>query len=208
MAVSSANEPGGFDQNLLTRFEDLLTRVSSCVLCENELPGGPRPVVQIHPAARILIAGQAPGRRVHESGIPFNDPSGERLRSWLGITAATFYDPHLFALVPMAFCYPGTGRSGDLPPPPRCAATWRDSLLSLLPDLQLTIVLGQYAQAYHFHDSRATLTERVAAWRDYWPGLVPLPHPSPRNTLWLRRNPWFEQDLVPVLRQRVAEILN
>lgn len=191
----------------MTRFDDLLTQVYSCTLCENELPRGPRPVVQIHPAARILIAGQAPGRRVHETGIPFNDPSGVRLRSWLGVTAATFYDPQLFALVPMAFCYPGSGRSGDLPPPPRCAAAWRDPLLSLLPDLKLTLVLGQYAHAYHFHGSRSSLTERVAAWRDYWPDLVPLPHPSPRNILWLRRNPWFEQNLIPVLQQQVADIL-
>lgn len=207
MVVSSANGPDGLDQNLLTRFDDLLRQVYSCVLCENELPGGPRPVVQIHPAARILVAGQAPGRRVHESGIPFNDPSGVRLRSWLGVTTDTFYDPRLFALVPMAFCYPGSGRSGDLPPPSRCAETWRDSLLTLLPELQLTLVLGQYAHAYHFHDNRSNLTERVAAWRDYWPKLVPLPHPSPRNTLWLRRNPWFEENLIPILQHRVADIL-
>lgn len=207
MVVSSVNSPEGYDQNLLTQFDDVLAQVRACVLCENELPAGPRPVVQIHPAARILIAGQAPGRRVHESGIPFNDPSGVRLRSWLGVTADTFYDPQLFALVPMAFCYPGSGRSGDLPPPSRCAKTWRESLLSLLPDLQLTLVLGQYAHAYHFQDSRSNLTERVAAWRDYWPDMVPLPHPSPRNTLWLRRNPWFEQNLIPILQQRVADIL-
>ena len=191
----------------MTPFDDLLVRVKSCALCANELPGGPRPIVQIHPAARILIAGQAPGRKVHVSGIPFNDPSGVRLRSWLGVTADTFYDPQQFTLVPMAFCYPGTGRSGDLPPLPRCAETWREPLLSRLTDLKLIVVLGQYAHAYHFHDSRLTLTERVAAWRDYWPDLVPLPHPSPRNTLWLRRNPWFEQNLIPILQQRVAEIL-
>ncbi|SRR6056297_1448038 len=207
MVVSLVNGSDGLDQNLSTQFDELLARVHSCTLCANELPDGPRPVVQIHPAARILIAGQAPGRRVHASGIPFNDPSGVRLRSWLGVSADTFYDPQLFALVPMAFCYPGSSRSGDLPPPPRCAKIWRDSLLSLLPDLKLTLVLGQYAHAYHFHDSRSTLTERVIAWRDYWPDLVPLPHPSPRNTLWLRRNPWFEQNLIPILQQRVAEIL-
>jgi uracil-DNA glycosylase len=192
----------------MTNFDNLLARVRSCTRCAAELPNGPRPVVQIHPAARILIAGQAPGRAVHASGIPFDDPSGVRLRSWLGITAGTFYDPQLFALVPMAFCYPGSGRSGDLPPPARCADIWRDRLLSRLPDLQLTVVLGQYAHAYHFRDGRSTLTERVAAWRDYWPDLVPLPHPSPRNALWLRRNPWFEQEVLPVLQQRVAEILN
>lgn len=206
MAVmfSSADE---FDSTAMTPFEDLLARVQSCALCADQLPGGARPVVQIHPAARILVAGQAPGRKVHESGIPFNDPSGVRLRSWLGVSTDSFYDPQQFALVPMAFCYPGTGRSGDLPPLPRCAKTWREPLLSRLTDLQLIVVLGQYAHAYHFHDSRSTLTERVAAWRDYWPDLVPLPHPSPRNTLWLRRNPWFEQNLIPILQQRVAEIL-
>ena len=191
----------------MNQLDDLLVRVRSCTLCADDLPGTPRPVLQIHPAARILIAGQAPGRRVHASGIPFDDASGERLRSWLGVSADTFYDPQRIALVPMAFCYPGTGRSGDLPPPPRCAATWRDPLLAQLPHLQLTIALGQYAQAHHFHDSRATLTQRVMAWRDYWPDLVPLPHPSPRNTLWLRRNPWFELELIPILQQRVADIL-
>jgi uracil-DNA glycosylase len=191
----------------MNQLDDLLVRVRSCTLCADELPGTPRPVLQIHPAARILVAGQAPGRRAHASGIPFDDASGVRLRSWLGVTAATFYDPQRIALVPMAFCYPGTGRSGDLPPPPRCAATWRDLLLAQLPHLQLTVVLGQYAHAYHFRDRRSTLTERVAAWRDYWPEVVPLPHPSPRNTLWLRRNPWFEQELIPALQQRVADIL-
>jgi uracil-DNA glycosylase len=192
----------------MTDFDNLLARVRSCTRCAAELPNGAQPIVQIHPAARILIAGQAPGRAAHASGIPFDDPSGVRLRSWLGITVTTFYDPRLFALVPMAFCYPGSGRSGDLPPPPCCAETWRDRLLSLLPDLQLTVVLGQYAHGYHFRDGRATLTERVAAWRDYWPDLVPLPHPSPRNALWLRRHPWFEQEVLPVLQQRVAEILH
>lgn len=191
----------------MNSFDDLLAQVCSCTRCADELANGPRPIVQVHPAARILIAGQAPGRKVHASGIPFDDPSGVRLRSWLGITATSFYDPQLFALVPMAFCYPGSGRSGDLPPPPRCAEIWRDRLLSLLPDLQLTIVLGQYAQAYHFRDGSSTLTERVAAWRDYWPELVPLPHPSPRNGLWLRRNPWFEEEVLPALQQRVDAIL-
>lgn len=188
-------------------FEGLLARVRSCTLCAEELPAGPRPVVQMHPAARILIAGQAPGRKVHETGIPFNDPSGVRLRAWLGVDAATFYDPRLFALLPMAFCYPGRGRSGDRPPPPRCAETWRKPLLAQLPQLRLTVVLGQYAQVYHCNDRQSTLTRRVAAWRDYWPELMPLPHPSPRNTLWIRRNPWFEEELIPVLQQGVADIL-
>lgn len=192
----------------MTDFDNLLARVRSCNHCADELPNGPRPVVQIHPAALILIAGQAPGRAVHASGIPFDDPSGERLRSWLGVTGDTFYDPHLFALMPMAFCYPGSGRSGDLPPPASCAEIWRDKLLSRLPGLQLTIVLGQYAHAYHFHDGISKLTERVAAWRGYWPDLVPLPHPSPRNALWLRRHPWFDEEVLPALQQRVTEILH
>jgi uracil-DNA glycosylase len=191
----------------MATLESLLVDVRSCTICADHLPYGPRPVVQLHGAARILIAGQAPGRRVHETGLPFNDPSGDRLRDWLGITRDVFYDETQVALVPMGFCYPGTGKSGDLPPRPECAAAWRSALLSRLKSVELTLAIGQYAHAYHLHDRAATLTESVRNWRNYWPQLVPLPHPSPRNNLWLRRNPWFEQEIVPALRARVSAVL-
>lgn len=187
-------------------FPPLLTQVHACTLCKDHLPLGPRPVLQIGPEARILIVGQAPGIKAHESGLPFNDASGDRLRQWLGVTRDEFYDDRLFALVPMGFCYPGTGKSGDLPPRPECAPAWRDKLLAHLHQLQMTIVAGQYAHAYHF-EGRMSVTERVRNWRDYWPHRVPLPHPSPRNNLWLRRNPWYEAELIPQLQVKVSEIL-
>ncbi|GAB3316908.1 uracil-DNA glycosylase family protein [Haliea atlantica] len=186
----------------------LLRRIRACALCEANLPLGPRPVLQAHAAARILIVGQAPGRKVHETGIPFNDPSGERLRDWLGVSRDQFYDEQLFAIVPMGFCYPGKGKSGDLPPRPECAATWRAPLMAALPNIQLTVALGQYAHHYHFPDARRSVTERVQLWRDSWPEIVPLPHPSPRNIGWLQRNAWFESDLLPVLRGRIRAILD
>ena len=185
----------------------LLTQVRACSLCAGHLPLGPRPVLQLHGAARILIAGQAPGRKVHASGVLFADASGERLRGWLGLSSAEFYDPRQVAILPMGFCYPGTGASGDLRPRPECAAAWRAGLLARLKKLKLTLVIGQYAMAYHLPDEGAALTEVVHNWRNYWPNTVPLPHPSPRNNLWLARNPWFESDLIPVLRQRVREVL-
>jgi uracil-DNA glycosylase len=186
----------------------LLAQVRACTLCEGDLPLGPRPVIQVHPNAKILIAGQAPGRKVHESGVSFDDPSGHRLREWLGISREVFYDAEQIALLAMGFCYPGTGKSGDLPPRPECAPAWREQLLGHLGNVKMTLVLGQYAQAYHFGKSRLSLTERVKMWRDDWPDKVPLPHPSPRNNLWLRKNPWFEKELLPELKERVSHILN
>jgi uracil-DNA glycosylase len=185
----------------------LLDEVRACTRCEAHLPHGPRPVVQVGASARILIAGQAPGRKVHESGIPFDDASGERLRAWLGLSRELFYDADRVAILPMGFCFPGTGRAGDLPPRPECAPTWRARLMSRLNHLQLTLVVGQYAQAYHLPDAGASLTHAVQAWRDTWPTVVALPHPSPRNNLWLKRNAWFERELVPLLRERVAQVL-
>ncbi|MDX1553482.1 MAG: uracil-DNA glycosylase family protein [Marinobacter sp.] len=188
-------------------FEELVAQVRQCTICESQLPLGPRPVIQISRSARILVVGQAPGRRVHETGLPFNDPSGDRLRNWMGISRDTFYDEEQLAILPMGFCYPGTGKSGDMPPRPECAPAWRDLLLERLEHIELTLAIGQYAHAWHLPGGKASVTERVKRWREEWPELLPLPHPSPRNNLWLRRNPWFEEEVIPELRQRVAGIL-
>ena len=185
----------------------LLNDVRGCTLCAPHLPLGPKPILQWHPAARILIAGQAPGRKAHEAGVPFADASGERLRQWLGLTAEQFYNPQLVAILPMGFCFPGTGKSGDLPPRPECAPAWRQALLKPLKQLQLTIVIGQYAQAYHLPTAQSSVTDTVASWQDYWPDIIPLPHPSPRNNIWLKRNPWFAEQLLPELQARVKQVL-
>jgi uracil-DNA glycosylase len=187
----------------------LLDDISACAVCAAHLPLGPRPVLQAgDPRARILIVGQAPGVKAHTSGTPWDDASGRRLRDWLGVTPRDFYDPARFAILPMAFCYPGRGKGGDLPPRPECAPLWHRPLLATLPDIRLTLLIGGYAQAAYLGARRkATLTETVRAWRDYgdaWP----LVHPSPRNQIWLRRNPWFEAETVPALRARVADILS
>jgi len=189
-------------------FSQLLASVRECRLCEKSLPLGARPVLQIDPRARILIAGQAPGRRVHESGIPFDDPSGVRLREWLGISRETFYDPGKVAILPMGFCYPGSEKSGDLPPRPECAEAWRHRLLRSLRHVELTLVIGQFAQRWHLARVHKNLTETVRAWQDYGPRIVPLPHPSPRNNIWLKRNPWFSESLLPSLKIMTREALN
>lgn len=191
----------------MTSLPSLLKQVRACTVCAAHLPLGPRPVVQAHESARILIAGQAPGRKVHETGIPFNDVSGNRLRQWLGLSPDVFYDETKLAILGMGFCFPGTGKSGDLPPRPECAPTWRAPLLAQLPNIRLTLVLGQYAMAYHLPGRGKTLTEVVSGWQRDWPNIVPLPHPSPRNQAWLKRNPWFESDVLPLLRSRIAEVL-
>jgi uracil-DNA glycosylase len=189
-------------------FKDMLGRVRGCTLCATHLPLGPRPIVQASSKARLLIAGQAPGRKVHESGIPFDDASGDRLREWLGIDREVFYDPDLIAILPMGFCYPGTGKTGDLPPRAECAPAWRAEVLGQMPGIQLTLVVGQYAMQWHLGLKTAeSLTEVVRRWRDYWPARLPLPHPSPRNNIWLKKNPWFESDVLPALRTRVREVL-
>jgi uracil-DNA glycosylase len=185
----------------------LLESVRQCRICEQHLPLGPRPVLQFDARAKILIAGQAPGRRVHESGVPFDDPSGDRLREWLGVSRDEFYDPEKIAILPMGFCYPGTGKSGDLPPRPECAEAWREQLLRGLEEIKLTLVIGQYAQLWHLPDTRKNLTETVRAWQDYAPHIIPLPHPSPRNNIWLKKNPWFAESLLPALRKATKEAL-
>lgn len=188
----------------------LIEQVHACTLCAEHLEHGVRPVVQLHESAKILIAGQAPGRKVHESGVPFDDASGDRLRDWMGIDKTTFYDETQIAILPMGFCYPGShkgkGKSGDLAPRAECALTWREAILSKLDHIELTLVIGQYAQAYHL-GKRLNVTESVRAWQDYWPEQVPLPHPSPRNNIWMAKNPWFSQTLLPELKSEVARIL-
>ena len=185
----------------------LVTEVRACTICEPHLPNGVRPVLQVNSDAKILIAGQAPCRRVHATGIPFDDPSGDRLRDWMGVTREQFYNPQLFAIVPMGFCYPGTGNSGDLPPRPECAATWRARLLRQLPRIETTLVIGKYAHDYHFGKSNLTVTRLVENWQQHWPRRLPLPHPSPRNNIWLKKNPWFETKVVPVIRARITHLL-
>ena len=186
----------------------LVKEIRSCTLCTEHLPLGPRPIIQVSSTARILVVGQAPGSRVHETGIPFDDPSGDRLREWMGIDKEVFYDDKKIALVPMGFCFPGTGKSGDLPPRPECADTWRVKLLEQLPNIKLTIIVGQYAQAWHLDKGvKENLTETVMAWKSYWPKAIPLPHPSPRNNIWLKRNPWFEEEVLPSLRRKVKAVL-
>ncbi|WP_373377107.1 uracil-DNA glycosylase family protein [Cupriavidus nantongensis] len=191
-----------------TALETLLTEVRACRACAQHLPLGPRPVVCAGAGARILIVGQAPGTRVHETGIPWNDASGDRLRQWLGVDDATFCDASQFAIIPMGLCYPGRGKGGDNPPRPECAPLWMDRLLAQLPSIALTLLVGQYAQR-HFLGARRkpTLTETVRAWQDYAPGFIPLPHPSPRNQPWFKQHPWFESEVLPMLRERVARIL-
>jgi len=186
----------------------LLAEIRACRVCAAELPHPPRPVLRVGAGARLLIVGQAPGRRVHETGIPWNDPSGDRLRDWLQLDRPAFYDETRIAIVPTGFCYPGTGRGGDLPPRPECAPLWHPRLREALPGIRLTLLIGAYAQAHYLADRRrATLGATVAAWADYLPGLFPLPHPSPRNRLWLKRNPWFEAEVIPALRERVWAVL-
>jgi uracil-DNA glycosylase len=189
--------------------ERLLEEIAACRACAPELPHEPRPVVMVAPATKILICGQAPGRRVHESGKPFTDASGDRLRDWIGVSSETFYGDPRIGVAAMAFCFPGTNpKGGDFPPPRRCAELWRMRLLEELPKVELALLVGSYAQDWTLGPrAKANMTETVRAWRDYLPDAVPLPHPSWRNTGWLRRNPWFEAEVVPYLKSRVAAIL-
>jgi len=204
--------------------QNLIEDVRQCTICE-DLPLGPKPILQFDPAAKILIAGQAPGQITHKKGRPFDDPSGVRLRQWLGVTEETFYDPKQFAILPMGFCYPGKGKSGDLPPRPICAKTWQHQLLTQLQDLELVVVIGQYALEWHLGIKKSqALTPVVKNWQEYQQinakslqgvdngienqvNYFPLPHPSPRNNIWLKKNPWFEEELLPILKEETATIL-
>lgn len=188
----------------------IVAEARACRLCEAQLPFGPRPVLRAGASARLMIVGQAPGTRVHETGVPWNDRSGERLRDWLRIPEAVFYDEARVAIVPMGFCYPGVDpKGGDRPPRPECAPLWHPALRAALPDVELTLLVGMYAQAHYLGKRRQkTLTETVRHWRDCLPEFLPLPHPSWRNTAWLKKNPWFEKDLLPELRRRVSDLVD
>jgi len=193
----------------MTRSLDrLLEEIRACRICEAHLPLGPRPTLQAGAGARLLIVGQAPGTRVHATGIPFNDPSGDRLRRWLGVDRPVFYDRERIALVPAGFCYPGKGSGGDLPPRPECAPAWQEKVRRHMPKIGLTLLVGQYAQAHYLGGRRKeTLAATARAYREYLPAFWPIPHPSPRNLLWLKRNPWFEAEIVPALQAEVRRRL-
>jgi uracil-DNA glycosylase len=192
--------------------DDLIRSIEACRLCAEDFAAtktahAPRPVAWFSPRARILIAGQAPGLRAHDSGLPFNDPSGDRLRNWLGVNRETFYDRNRFAIVPMAFCFPGYDANGsDLPPPKRCAATWHAQVMAGLSDLRLTLLVGGYAHRWHL-GVKSGVSETVRGWRAHAPRVFPLPHPSWRNTGWLKKNPWFEGEVLPALQTAVEEVL-
>ncbi len=188
------------------RLNVLLSDIRSCTICAEHLPLGPKPLLQAAPSARLLIIGQAPGSIAHTTGVPWNDRSGRRLREWLGLDDETFYDPKSVAVAPMGFCFPGTGKGGDLPPRPECAQTWHEPLQKTLKKIELTVLVGRYAFEHKIGDRFATLTDAVATWDELLPKLIVLPHPSPRNNRWLAKNPWFERDTLPALRSRVREI--
>jgi len=189
-------------------FHTLVNEMHNCQVCESYLRHKPRSVFQISPKATILIAGQAPGLAVHKSGIPFDDPSGERLRRWMGISSEVFYDANRIAILPMGLCYPGKGRSGDLAPRPECAPLWRQRVLNVMPQIELTLLIGKHAIDWHLGPSKkSNLTEVVKDWRSCAAGIIPLPHPSPRNNIWLKKNPWFEDEVLPVVKTKVKEIL-
>lgn len=184
----------------------LLNEIKACRVCADKLPHEPRPVLSFGPRARVALIGQAPGASVHKSGVPWDDPSGETLRDWMAIDRDRFYDPDVIAIVPMGFCFPGHGKSGDLPPRIECAPLWHERIFEQL-DVDLTLLVGQYAQAQYLGDRRArTLTETVKNWRDFGSSVLPLPHPSPRNRPWLAKNPWFMKEVVPVLRRRLGRV--
>ena len=189
--------------------QDLLLNIRNCSLCEAHLPLGPRPVLAAHPDSKIVIIGQAPGTKVHATGIPWDDASGKQLRNWLGVTKDAFYDEKQFAIIPMGFCYPGRGKSGDLPPRPECAPQWHEQLWDLMLNVELVLLIGMYAQKYYLKkEVKNTLTETVDNYQEYLPKYFPMPHPSPRNRFWLTRNPWFEKEVVPELKRVIQIILN
>jgi len=192
-----------------TALDKLFSEIRGCTVCAKHLPLGPRPVVRGSPSARLLILSQAPGTKVHDTGLSFNDRSGDRLRQWLGLDRETFYDERRVATLGMGFCYPGRdAKGGDLPPRPECAPLWHARILAELPRVALTLLVGSYAIDYYLRDrAKASVTATVEAWRDYLPDYLPLPHPSWRTVLFEKRNPWFEKKLLPQLRRRVKELV-
>lgn len=188
--------------------DKLLKQIRSCSLCVEHLPLGTRPIVAANPKARILIIGHAPGTKVHQTGIPWDDQSGKQLRKWMGVTDEEFYDETKIAQMPMGFCYPGKGKSGDLPPRPECAPQWHQTLLDKMPNLKLTLLIGQYSQKYYLGSQmEKNLTETVRNHKTYLPQYFVLPHPSPRNRFWLSKNPWFEDEVLPELHKVVSDYL-
>jgi len=188
--------------------DKLLDEIRYCSVCKAHLPYAPKPIIQASASARILVIGQAPGMKVQQSGIPWDDASGDTLRSWLGVSRETFYNDKLLALMPMGFCYPGTGKSGDLPPWPECAPLWHQPVIASMPEVQLTLLIGQYAQAYYLKQRcKNTLTETVGNYQTYLPDYLPLPHPSPRNNIWQKKNSWFREDVLPALQSIVLPLL-
>jgi uracil-DNA glycosylase len=188
--------------------ETLISEIRNCQICAAHLSHGVNPVFRAHPSSRVAIIGQAPGTVVHRTGIPWNDKSGDRLRDWMSISREDFYNEEIFAIVPMGFCYPGKGKSGDLPPRPECAPKWHQPLFDLMPQIEFVLLIGSYAQQYYLGNARkGNLTKTVQSFEEYLPRYLPLPHPSPRNNLWLRKNPWFEKEAVPVLRNRIQKVL-
>ncbi|HTG56166.1 MAG TPA: uracil-DNA glycosylase family protein [Niabella sp.] len=184
---------------------NLLSEIRNCIACKEFLPYAPRPIIQASTASKIVIIGQAPGRKVQSSGIPWDDASGNNLREWLGVDKQTFYNEKIFALMPMGFCFPGSGKSGDLPPRPECAPLWHQKLLKSMPEVRLILLIGQYAQAYYLKsDSKISLTETVKNFKEYLPHYIPLPHPSPRNNIWQKKNGWFKERLITVLQETVG----
>lgn len=187
---------------------NILEEINSCTICKENLPLGPRPILKVSSESKILIIGQAPGTKVHASGIPWDDQSGKELRRWLGVDKEIFYDTSVFGIMPMGFCYPGKGKSGDLPPRPECAPAWHRSVLNYLPQVKLTLLIGQYSQKYYIgSEAKNNLTETVRNFHYYLPDFFPLVHPSPRNKIWQKRNPWFEENVVPELREVVLKII-
>lgn len=196
-------------KNLYKSLDKLLKDVKACRVCEAHLPLGPKPVLRIHPDARILVSGQAPGIKVHQTGLSWNDRSGKKLREWMGIDTETFYDITKVAVLPKGFCYPGKAVRGDLPPRPECAELWFEQLLAHMPNIELVLVIGIHSQAYFLKGrQKKTMAETIDAWKEYMPAHLPLPHPSPRNIGWFKKHPWFELEVVPVLKEEVQRILN